>query len=190
MEVTGRSRHSGLTPGKESQYTVNRGSVDPTAGLYILNKKKKSRPCWHSNPGPYIQQPTLYMDYAIQAHIRIISHWYKKFHNHMSDPSITVDVCRWTSRLNNRTDRLFHCALPTAQYGSEWPADTVHQCHLSPHHAVPCDKCNQNFQITRLPRSLVSPSQVVVQTVSCVWDTQLTSKYGWWVITAKQVWRS
>jgi hypothetical protein len=41
--------------------------------VYIFWTKQRSRPCWDSNPGPFIQQPTRYMDYAIQAHVQIVA---------------------------------------------------------------------------------------------------------------------
>jgi hypothetical protein len=40
--------------------------------VYIFWTKQRSRPCWDSNPGPFIQLPTRYMDYAIRAHVQIM----------------------------------------------------------------------------------------------------------------------
>jgi hypothetical protein len=43
------------------------------ATLYF-GQKKDPAPAgiFFSNPGPFIQQPTRYMDYAIQAHVQIM----------------------------------------------------------------------------------------------------------------------
>jgi hypothetical protein len=65
--------------------------------VYIFWTKQS----WDLNPGPFIQQPTRYMDYAFQAHVQIRLQWRKKFQNNLSDPSMTVDVC-----VSERADKI------------------------------------------------------------------------------------
>jgi hypothetical protein len=68
-----------LFPERTPVYTEQEAEWAPEPVYIFWTNKKRSCPYWDSNPRPFIQQPTRYMDYAILAHVQIMLQWHKRF---------------------------------------------------------------------------------------------------------------